>query len=105
MDDITQIKKRGRPRKNAVVKKHTTHEKKEEDEIILHIKICTDSDEDSDSESNSDSSSDSESITKTNFFTETSHINNSESEKSSCSSKSMKIEDVYKELKKKRNIN
>lgn len=100
---------RGRPRKNTVKKpeKKSLPKKKEEDEIILRLK--TFSSDESESESSGDESEENGYFTLGDT-TEMGHkaINNitqsDHSEGSDSSVKSMKLEDVYRELKNKERL-
>ena len=107
MSETKPVRKRGRPRKNTVQKKQEKKpisQTKEEDEIILRLRLCSD---DEDSESESDASSESSSDNDENdFFTinETTEGNRgidyiSHSDSSNSSVESMKLDDLYKELK------
>lgn len=109
MSETKPMRKRGRPRKNTVQKKQekkSPPQKKEEDEIILRLKLCSD-DEESSSESES-SVSDNE---ENEFFTinETTDGHKgieyiSQSDSSDSSGKSIKLNELYNELKNKEKL-
>jgi hypothetical protein len=105
MSEIKQVRKRGRPRKNTVQKKQENKpisQVKEEDEIILRLRLCSD---DEHSDSNSESESELELDNDENdFFTinETTDGNKAIdyiSDSSNSSVESLKLDDLYKELK------
>ena len=104
MNEKIIIKKRGRPRKNISTRKIEKEiiindDKKIEEEIILHLKICSDDEKLNDNNFFSINNTTENSNDQTNFVTKLDSSNDSDFDPNN-----LKIEDLYNELKQKEHL-